>query len=333
MNLIGARVAVCLLLTGILADVSYAQEALSRGSATSSGVPTAAPVKKESPATERVILKVGNVRVTQAEFESGFFNVGTEGDFEAEKELPAHPDRQTLGDNYASVLMLSQKAVADHLDSTPAVSRELAMDRLQILSNAEYASLMRQAEPTPEEISTFYNAHPSDYDEVQIRRLFIWKQHEGSKGRGLSPQDAKARADKIHQDFAAGTDPKKLSAELSSSGDGLLDAEPLTFPRGELRGQMEKVAFALKEGEWSEVQDTPESLIFVQLVKHGRQQLEEVSSLIEQRLQGQKMQTMLDDLKNKAGIWMDKQYFATAGAPDPGAQTRDSSPPPKLKNQ
>jgi hypothetical protein len=39
----------------------------------------------------------------------------------------------------------------------------------------------------------------------------------------------------------------------------------------------------------------------------------------------------LDDLKKKAGIWMDEQYFGTAVAPVPGAQRRTSDPPSELQ--
>jgi hypothetical protein len=111
----------------------------------------------------------------------------------------------------------------------------------------------------------------------------------------------------------------------------MLDPEPLTFPRGELPPQLEKVAFALKEGEWSEVEDTPARLLLIQLVKRDRQQLGQVSARIEKNLQGEKIQALLDDLKKKAGIWMDEQYFGTAVVPVPGAQRRVSVPPSELQ--
>jgi DNA-binding transcriptional ArsR family regulator len=329
-DLIRTRIALYFLLAGLLAGAGHAQEPISPSPATSSGSSTSTPVKKASPANERVILKVGNVQVTQADFESRIGDFETQGD--AEKEGSADKDRRSLGGDYASVLMLSQRAVVEHLDSSPEVSRQLAIDRIQILSDAEFASLLRQAQPTLEEISQYYSAHLSDYDEVRIRRLFIWKRGADSKNtRGLSPRDARARADAILQASAAGRDTTKLTEGFKGSDDGMFDAEPLTFPHGELPPQMEKVAFALKEGEWSQVEYTPDSIILVQLVKRGRRQLGEVSSLIEKRLQGQKMQAMLDDLKKNAGVWMDEQYFGTAVAPVPGAQRPVSNPPSKLR--
>lgn len=330
MVLIEARIAPYLLLACLLASLGHAQEPPSQSSATSSATSTSTPAKKDSAGSDRVILKVGNVQITQAEFESRINQIEPQGDAE-EKALP-DKDRRKLGDDYASVLMLSQQAVAGHLDSSPEVSRQLAVARMQVLSDAEFASLMRQATPSFEEISQYYSAHASDYDQVHIRRLFIWKRRDNAKdARVLSSEAARSRADRIRQAHASGTGEQKLAEELRKSGDGMLDVEPITFPRGELSPHMEKVAFALKEGEWGEVEDTPASLLLIQLVKRGRQQLGEVSSFIEEDLQAQKMQARLDDLKKKAGIWMDEQYFGTAVAPVPDAQRRAPNPPSELR--
>ena len=277
-----------------------------------------------------MVLKVGDVQVTEAEFESRIAAIEPQAD--PDKEGATEKDRRKLGDDYASVLMLSQQAVANHLDSSPEVSQQLAIARMQVLSDAEFASLMRQATPSSEEISQYYSAHLADYDEVQIRRLFIWKQRDNSKTAPvLSSQAARANADQIRKEYASGTDVKKLSEDVRRSGEGMLDPEPLTFPRGELPAQLEKVAFTLKEGEWSEVEDTPARLLLIQLVKRDRQQLGRVSERIEKNLQGEKMQALLDDLKKKAGIWMDQQYFGTGVAPVPGAQQRVSVPPSELQ--
>jgi hypothetical protein len=278
-----------------------------------------------------VVLKVGNIEVTEAEFESRISDIEPQGG-DADKEGFTEKDRRKLGDDYASVLMLSQQAVSSHLDSSPEISRQLAIARIQILSDAEFASLMRRAAPTRAEISQYYAAHLSGYDEVRIRRLFIWKREAGSKNtRGLSPEDAGSRAEAILQASAAGRDTTKLIDGFKNSDDGMLDPQPISFPRGELPPKMEKVAFAIKEGEWAQAENTPDAIILIQLVKRDRQPLEQVTSLIEQRLQGEKMQALLDDLKKNTGIWMDEKYFGAAVAPVPGAQWRSSNPPSELR--
>jgi parvulin-like peptidyl-prolyl isomerase len=329
-DFISARISPYILLAVLLAPLGYSQESRSPNPASSSGNSTSIPAKKTTAGTDRVVLKVGDVEVTEAEFESRIAAIEPQAD--PDKDSATGKDRRKLGDDYASVLMLSQQAVANHLDSSPEVSRQLAIARMQVLSDAEFESLMRKAAPSSEEISQYYSAHLADYDEVQIRRLFIWKQRDNSKTAPvLSSQAARASADQIRKEYASGTDVKKLSEDVRRSGEGMLDPEPLTFPRGELPPQLEKVAFTLKEGEWSEVEDTPARLLLIQLVKRDRQQLGQVSARIEKNLQGEKMQALLDDLKKKAGIWMDEQYFGTAVAPVPGAQRRVSIPPSELQ--
>ncbi len=311
----------------LLTAASPAQDAQNPSPANSSPTPAATLANKTPFATDRVVLKVGDVKITQAEFESRIGDIEPQGD--PDKQGLNEKDRRRLGDDYASVLMLSRQAVASHLDSQPEISRQLAIARLQILSDAEFASLMRQAQPSQEEIKHYYDSHVSDYDEVQVRRLFIWKQRADKGSRGLKPEDARARADAILQASAAGRDTTSLTNAFKDSDAGLLDPAPLTFPRGELSPALEKAAFAAKEGEWSQAQDSQDSIILLQLAKRDRQPLGEVSSLIQKRLQGQKMQAVLEDLKKKAGIWMDEQYFGTPAAPVSDAQ-RGSEPPSKL---
>ena len=304
-------------LLALPAVIGYAQSPVGRATSPGSG---ASAVKNASSSADRVVLKVGNEQVTQAEFESAIDFAAGPG--EAEKERPAEQSRRTLGDNYASLLVLSQQAVAHHLDSSAEVRHQLAIDRVQVLANAEYARLVRLVKPKPEEVNGYYSAHLADYDEVRIRRVFIFNRGGGSKeGRELSPQDARARAEAIRKAFASGNDAKKVAEDFKGSKDVVVDVEPLAFRRGKLPAQMEKAAFALKEGEWSEVQDLPGSLFLVQLVQRRRVEFNEVAQQIENRLRRQKVRAALADLKKNAGVWMDDEYFASAEPPAAPAQT------------
>jgi hypothetical protein len=149
---ISARIALYLTLLAVVATPGHAQEAVRTSPATTSTSSTSTQSKQSSPGTDRVILRVGNLQVTEGEFESRIRDIEGQGG-DSDKEGATEKDRQRLGDDYASVLMLSQQAVATHLDSSPEVSRQLAIARMQVLSDAAFASLMRQATPSSEEIS------------------------------------------------------------------------------------------------------------------------------------------------------------------------------------
>jgi parvulin-like peptidyl-prolyl cis-trans isomerase-like protein len=330
--LTSVRVAFChFLLLSVVVGLGHAQDSGKEEAESKS--PTFATAKKIQPSADRVIIKVGGVQVTEAEFES------TIGDIEPQRdpdkaEAPGK-NRRRLGDDYASVLMLSQQAVADHLDSSPEVRRQLEVARLQILSDAQFATLMSQTKASPEEISRYYDAHLSDFDRVQLRRLFIWKVGGGSKNtRGLPSEDAKARAAAILQASSSDGDPIKLAQVFQDSDLGIFDAQPLTFVRGQLPAKLDKVAFAIKPGQWAEAEDTPDHLILVYLLARDRQPLPEVASLVEKLVQGDKMQAKLDELKKKADIWMDELYFGSGSkvAKDPGEHRPVSQPLSETRN-
>jgi len=285
-------------------------------------------LQKETSPGHRVILKVGAKPVTEAEFESSVGDIESSGG-DPDKG-PQDKNRRQLGDDYASVLMLSQLAVTDHLDSSPEIRQKLAMARVQILSDAKFTKLLEETKPRSEEINRYYEAHLSEFDRVQVRRLFIWKVGGGSKNtHGLSAEDANARAAAILQASASGGDAVKLAEMFGESDQGIFDAQPLTFERGQLPPAMNKAAFTMKPGTWAEAEDTQDHIILLYLEGRDRAPLSDVKSVIEKAVHGDKMQAKLDELKKKTGIWMDEKYFGSGSAAvkDPGERQPVSDPP------
>jgi parvulin-like peptidyl-prolyl isomerase len=318
------------LLLALVVGLGFAQESRNP---TSESKPVSETSKKTTPSSDRVVMKVGGVQVKRSEFESTIGDIEPQSD--PDKSEASEKDRRRLGDDYASVLMLSQLALANHLDSTEEIRQKLAVARLQILSDAEFARLLNQTKPSQSELNNYYQAHLSDFDRVQIRRLFIWKVGSGSKNtRGLSADDAKARAAAILQSSASGGDSIKLAEMFKGTDQGIFDDQPLPFVRGQLPAKLDQAAFTIKPGQWGEAEDTPEHTILIYLQGRDRQSLSEVSSLVSKLVQGEKMQQQLDALKKKAGIWMDEQYFGSSAATrDPDEQRPVSGPPSNSGNQ
>ena len=250
------------------------------------------------PANE--LLKVGDKQMTQAQFEQMIADLET-------VQGPADLSRKQLGEKFASLFILSQQAVTDHLDSSPEVVRQMAIDRIQILSNAEFVKLKEQAKPTAQQISAYYNAHLEDYDVVTLRRVFIWEKGNGpAHPNGLTAEEANALAQAIKKAYTSGSDPKTLIKDPDLVH---LDDKPLSFQRGEMPAGMEKPAFSLqKPGEWSGT-NTPGSVVLLQLVSRSRRSLGEVTEQIEKKLQNEQLREELKALKKKTGIWMDEDVF------------------------
>ena len=160
---------------------------------------------------------------------------------------------------------------------------------------------------------------------VTVRRIFIWKKVQGSQAAAeMSSADAHALADALRAAYASGKDPKSLVKDPNRV---VLDSEPLQFRRGELPEKMEKPAFTIKEGEWVVLDDTSDSLVLLQLVKRSRLDLKDMTPSIAKKLQGEKLQAELDNLKKQSGIWLDQSYFVSAAkAPGSSAGSQTSGP-------
>jgi hypothetical protein len=172
---------------------------------------------------------------------------------------------------------------------------------------------MRQSAVTPEEVGKYYAGHQSEFEETRIYQVGIRKKPEGAKEGipGLLAEEAKTRAEEIRKAMISGEDPKKLAERFQLPNVVRVDAEPFPVRRGAMRPEMEKAAFELKEGEVSEVFDTPQSLVFFKVASRKVRELADVSSQIGNTLQKQKVDSAVDDLKKNTKVWLDDGYFST----------------------
>lgn len=281
-----------LLVTAPLFSSSFAQQ-----TSTSTGASTTAA--STAPASQKVVMKVGDTQITQQQFEDMY------GDFLKSQGGAAVPKKKTTAENFAGGLMLAKEAEAQGLQNTPELKRELEMNRIQVLSNAEYAKLEEKAKPSTQEISAYYDSHLADFDEVTIRRVYVYKQTATSSGHGLPAADAEARAAQIQKALASGGDAKALIKNTKDA----LDVDPLTFRRGDLPPIMAQ-AFDMKVGEWSTVSDTADFLMMFEVVKKSRLTLAQAKPIVDKRLQAEKLRQEMDALKKKTGVWLDDEYFA-----------------------
>jgi peptidyl-prolyl cis-trans isomerase C len=315
------------LLAGALSGlVCFAQTSPSPGSkarspqASSSQNQTAA---ESASSPQKVVMTVGDVKVTKAEMDFLIQNLNPQ----LRQAVAAH-GRGALGQEYSLMLLLSQKAVSDHLDASPDVQREIALQRNQMLAQAEYRNLEGQVKVNPDEISTYYTAHKADFDEASVREFVVRKKPENGKPSdpGLSSQEARARLDSIRKAIVAGTDVTQVAKQYDVPNVVMVEPEPRTVRKGQLLPALDKVAFELKDNQFSDPVDTPQALVLLQVVSHQQPQLRDVSPEIENTLRQQRVQAVLDDMKAKASIWMDPDYFKSpsasqASSPAPTPQT------------
>jgi parvulin-like peptidyl-prolyl isomerase len=277
--------------------------------------PASLAVETPEPA-DKVVLKVGAKQFTKADMDSLIGSLTPQ----AQQAIATQPQaKQKLGDQYALIVMLSQQAESRHLDQTPEFAHKLAFQKQQLEAQTVLEQINQQAKITPEEIQQYYTTHAADYDEITVRQIVVRKKVEPQAGTGnaqpstgLAPEEAKARAAAIRKELMAGTDIKKVMEDFKAPTDVIIEAEPRKTRRGAMRPEMEKVAFALKDGEVSDPIDVPQALIFFQVTGHSHAELKAVTPDIEKSLRQQKIDSALAEVKKNSNLWMDEKYFGTS---------------------
>lgn len=305
------------------AQKSAAPATSAKASSTTSGTASAA---NGAASTDKVVMKVGASQVTQSEIDAIISNLNPQ----AQQTLAAQ-GRRPLGDEYVKVLLLSQQAANDHLESSPEVHRRLELQRVQTLAQAEYEKMAGEVKVSPDEIGQYFAAHQPEYETAQVREYVVRKKQPGAKDGavGISAEEAKTKADSMRKALAAGTDPKKVAQDFALPNVVMSDAEPRTIRRGQLLPALDKAAFDLKDGGVSDSLDTPQALVFIQVVGRHHADQKDVAPDIENALRQQKLEAELAGLRNKTDVWMDEDYFKTQAAPSSPQQPPAAPTTPK----
>jgi hypothetical protein len=257
---------------------------------------------------EKVVLKVGDQQVTAADID---FVVGTLSP--QDQKTLATAGKGSLATRYIDILVLEEQALRDHLDGTPEFRRAEAMDRAQLLAQAEYRKLAGDMNVSPDEINQYYTSHAGDFDSVDVREVAIRVKPPGAKAdtQGMSPADAKARAEEIRKALGApGADPQKIEKQYAVPN--LVFITPSrNFERAQLPAELADQIFKLKDGEISETKETPQSVYFVQALKHVHHDVKEVSGTIEGTLRQDKLTAAINTLKSKTTVRMMASAAAT----------------------
>ena len=283
----------------------------------------ASPTLETPIKSDTVVLKVGTQNFTKADIDELI-----DGLTPQMQHAIASQGKKSLGDQYALVVALSHQAETQHLDQSPVFIHKLAFQKQQLEAQAAFEQLNDQAKVTPEETQKYYTAHADEYDEISVRQIIVRKKTADPKsdpahpaaptGPGLAPEEAKTRAEAIRKELTAGTDIKKVTEDFKAPGDVIIDTEPRTIRHGGMRPDMEKVAFALKDGEVSEPIDVPQALVMFQVIKHTHSDLKDVTPDIEKKLRQEKVEASIDNVKKSANIWMNDEYFGPAEKPELG---------------
>ncbi len=297
---------VLLTVPGLAQQPTTADDAAKNASSSAAATPSNDAKPPDSP--DRVVLKVGNTQVTQAEMDQMIAKMD-----KSARAIVARRGRRPVADEYIKMLVLSQRAEAEHLDASPAIKTQLDRQRAETLAEAEYQEMGRKVEVTSQEVSQYFETHKPDFEMVRVRE-FVVRQRSASSDdpkKGLAPAQAKAKAEAIRKALLAGTDIEKVIEKYSEMPNvQMIDKTIKALRRENMAPALSDATFAVKGSGVSEPVVTSGAIFIVKVFGHVNPELKDVQDEIAGKLKQQKLDAELENMKTKAGAWFDPEYFA-----------------------
>jgi peptidyl-prolyl cis-trans isomerase C len=309
--------------------------ATSAAAAAAAGSQPAAATQPVKVDPNKVILQIGDEKLTAAEFDAYV------SDLPAQNQAMVRSQRKReFAELIIETKLLAHEAEKRKLQDDPKVKRQTEFVRQQVLANALAHDVQQQVDEAA--IKKFFDEHKASLERVAARHILI--RTAGSKvplrpGQPPEPADpagkakydaqAKAKADDIVRRLKAGEDFAKIArAESDDTGSGAEGGDLGSFTRGRMVPAFEQAAFSLKEGEisqpvksdfgWHVIQVTGK---YDTLDKLG----DDAKNQIRTELSPQKMNDLIQNLRKDGKVVMDDAYF---GPPRPAEFPQDLPPPP-----
>ncbi len=180
------------------------------------------------------------------------------------------------------------------------------------------------------EVAAYYDEHPEQFvtgEEVTARHILIGAPQDDEEQRSA----AKARATELLQELKDGGDFAALAAANSDCGSKEQGGNLGSFGRGAMVPPFEKVAFALKLNELSEVVETQFGYHIIEVTEKsegGKTPLEEVREELTEQLTGEKrseaFEKLIEELRAKATIIHDEPDTIEEAAEEAATEVADA---------
>ena len=259
---------------------------------------------------DRVVLSVGDVKMTAAQFDQIIDSLPDQY-----KNIARGPGRKQFGDNLVRMLVLSQEAKRLKLDQTPAYQTQSLFQMANVLASMMYTQIAKEIQIPEADLRKFYAEHRSEFDQVSARHILVRMQ--GSRvplkpgQKDLTPEEALAKAQELEARLKAGEDFAKLamaeSDDTSNAGKG---GDLGSFKHGSMVPSFEQAAFAMSPGQVSEPvrSDFGYHIIKVESVKT----FDDVKADVQKRMLPELTQKVLENLEKNSAVVYDTEFFNLA---------------------
>lgn len=270
------------------------------------GTPAASP---NVPA-DKVVLSVGDVKITAAEFDQIIDALP-----EQYRIMARGQGRRDFGQNLARIIVLSQEGKRRKLDQAPGYKMQAEFQTDNYLAQKTFNDLNDHIQVDDAAMKKYYDEHKGDYEQIRARHILIRAAGsamplEAGK-KELSDAEALAKAQDLRKKIAAGADFAELAKlESDDTGSKQIGGDLNFFHRGQMVAPFEQAAFALKVGEVSQPVKTPFGYHLIKVEAKESKTYDEAKPELEKKLRPELAQKAIEDLEKKSSVTLDPVFFS-----------------------
>ena len=268
----------------------------------------------QAPEADPVVMTVGSEKVTKSAFEAIIAGLN-----EQQRTQLQNPEaRRSLAEQIAELKVMAQEGRNRHLDQTPAIQAKLQLQTDQVLANAVYQDMMKDA-VSDADLQAFYKEHADQWSEAKGRHILV--RFEGSRvpvrdgQKDFTDAEALAKANQLRAKILGGAKFEDVAkADSDDAGSGENGGDLGTFAPGQMVEEFDKAAFFIPVGTVSEPVKSAFGYHLILIESRGAKKFDDVKAEIEQAVRPEMGAKSVDVLKSKTPISYDENYF---GKPSP----------------
>lgn len=272
-------------------------------------------VKPPEVPPDRVIIAVGDVKITAAQFDKLIDTLQPQY-----RTLARGTGRKQFADNLAKMLTLAQEAQRRKMNETGDYKTRAMFQDDNILAAMLVEQLGKDIQVSEADLRQYYADHKSEYEQVHARHILIRVQ--GSQvpvrpgQKDLTDAEALAKAQEIRKKIQDGADFGELAKlESDDIGSGSNGGDMPAFRRGQMVPSFEQAAFAMKPGELSEPVKSQFGYHIILVVSHESKSFEDMKTELEGRVKPEQTQKAIDkaieELQKSNPAVLDPEFFGT----------------------
>lgn len=269
---------------------------------------------------DRVIITVGDVKITAAEFDRLIDSLQPQY-----RQVARGAGRKQFADNVVQMLTLAQEAQRRKLNETSEFKTRLMFQNANLLATLMVDQVSKDIQVSEADVRQYYADHKSEFEQVRGRHILIRFQGSGVPVRpgqkDLTDAEALAKAQDLRKKIQDGLDFGELAKlESDDTGSGANGGDLGSFRHGQMVPSFEEAAFKLKPGELSEPVKSQFGYHIIQVQSHDAKSFEDVRAELETRMKPEQTQKAITqaiaDLQKNNPPVFDPEFFSLDKSPD-----------------